>query len=1222
MTSTHSTSSSSSSLSSTTRSTSQSTSTLTAGSIAAALTNELQRNTNFLLSQLTNMENGTASATTNLGTMKAVELKGAPGNSSFVAAVVDGSAAAVVLPLETLGELGESAVLVLTTFDGPESSELGSPGQKAQTRASRPIQSATPAVDISIVDKDSFSAQEVQVRTPIFVRIAEVAPEPNWICAYLDGDTWSTEGVRLATPAELETAFGGQADTSGVWCATLHLSIFGAFIDILLDCTNANMLSQEGLREIVERQGWWMRPPALGVWLLLASSLLLIALGRLSDARLHRSGFWRDEYFLTDLPPVPESLPCLCGTSWFGSRKERQTTDDGDASHEEEVQEAEEASEAEEAEDSPAQRARGRRPSQSSLPSIMSQLSRLRAGIADPQSMQLRRDLLKRLKPNLAAGMQERVICRNTLWEVARQHNIHTSSIQTHIWGRSGWVQGSLAVQRSPQLKALAYALEETLPRAFVEVHTSRAQRLWAAMVASHPVYELWMCDLHMTAAKRAKIMMDCLLGSLAFVALFFSVDGTAVAARSPAECPIDQGSFLWYIFVAMLSILLNFVPRRLEIYLARRGFVQESRLNRRWQLRVRRLKDVGFWAFSLCLSGLHLVVVSAFLANMAEVDEGKWMFTFFVVLLRKFVLVPLLACLFSSLGTELSGWGQERIMPPRKLGLDLQLDGEETVPTAESDKQVWLDKVKELAGRGITIRQLLDFYVDLGHEVMKHFDPKKSTTHDVVRQAIIPRSLQLRDSRYLVVVVHRATGLSSLDLFSGSDPYCVVSVQGSGGVSKPWKGGGRTPYVSNDQNPVWEESFLVEDVLHEEVLYFSLWDHDFASKDDPLGNASLPVCNCWFGLRGVLDVRDGQEGGRLYVSIKAYETPDEAQAAWRPPEKALRFISGSGSLSAIRSSVRKQKSGGTPDDCFDLWDTDEGTAVGSRHAKKFIPSASRGVLAEDPHAQGEDEAATGEYHGYAYAAVMNGGRPHLAQKMVTHSWRNIFSHLIAAIVADALDVEKYDEIAKLLVNRKFSTLSDALRRKNSLDVRYWVCAFSVNQHAGICATPPPVDSTGHAIAPCRCTTPKHFAGDLSEMNKFDDMMAFLKRSLRQQGQVRLEQVIALETDFGLLTRVWCVAELVEANELHLQQAVKIHSASSRDVCLDRLVQLDVRSAEASFPADKELVLNKIHDVEDFNTRLQDLMLHRMESFLQTSRASTAADLFDEAILAVVNVAI
>ena len=34
----------------------------------------------------------------------------------------------------------------------------------------------------------------------------------------------------------------------------------------------------------------------------------------------------------------------------------------------------------------------------------------------------------------------------------------------------------------------------------------------------------------------------------------------------------------------------------------------------------------------------------------------------------------------------------------------------------------------------------------------------------------------------------------------------------------------------------------VLEDVLHEEVLHFSLWDHDFASKDDPLGNASLQV--------------------------------------------------------------------------------------------------------------------------------------------------------------------------------------------------------------------------------------------------------------------------------------------------------------------------------------------------------------------------------------------
>lgn len=33
-----------------------------------------------------------------------------------------------------------------------------------------------------------------------------------------------------------------------------------------------------------------------------------------------------------------------------------------------------------------------------------------------------------------------------------------------------------------------------------------------------------------------------------------------------------------------------------------------------------------------------------------------------------------------------------------------------------------------------------------------------------------------------------------------------------------------------------------------------------------------------------------------------------------------------------------------------------------------------------------------------------------------------------------------------------------------------------------------------------------------------------------------MEQVVAMEPDFGLLSRVWCIAELVEAKKLHLPQ--------------------------------------------------------------------------------------
>ena len=298
-----------------------------------------------------------------------------------------------------------------------------------------------------------------------------------------------------------------------------------------MDLRNANLLSEDGLKEIVERPGWWSRPPALGLWLLLAISLLLMALGALSDASVYRSGLWRDEYFLTDLPPAGGGSwsACLarlgrcCGSAVPGS-KEGSMPEAAESDRPADRLTDSPAADSPAA-DSPGDRAeeqeratstRGRRPSQSSLHSVLSQMSWLQAKLPEAQALQLRNDMLQRLKPQLTSSLQERVLCRNTLWEVARRHKIHASSIQTHIWGRSGWVQGSLAVQRSPKLKLLALELEEGLPRAFVRVHTSRCHRLRAAVVSSHPVYELGMLDLHMTAAKRAKIMLDCVLGSLA----------------------------------------------------------------------------------------------------------------------------------------------------------------------------------------------------------------------------------------------------------------------------------------------------------------------------------------------------------------------------------------------------------------------------------------------------------------------------------------------------------------------------------------------------------------------------------------------------------------------------------------------------------------------------------------------------------------------------------
>ncbi|CAK9013612.1 Synaptotagmin-4 [Durusdinium trenchii] len=493
---------------------------------------------------------------------------------------------------------------------------------------------------------------------------------------------------------------------------------------------------------------------------------------------------------------------------------------------------------------------------------------------------------------------------------------------------------------------------------------------------------------------------------------------------------------------------------------------------------------------------------------------------------------------------------------------------------------------------RGITIRQLLDFYATLP-SMMPHFDPDESTTHDVVRQAIIPMSLQIWSLRSFVVRVHSAK--CSKRGTRSSDGLCVVKVLDKELQHKPWRGGGQT--VASEQL-VWEEEILLEDVAKQEIIQFGLW-----MGQESLGEVQLKACVCWQGFYGSLTIKD--EETFFCVSVRPYDSVHEARAAmsssmWIPAPCGAR------SSSILRSSSRP----GLLDSGVDAERLE-----GVLEVRRFSTSSK---LTE--RRRGEDSKP-----GFAYATCANGGHGRLAQKMVTHAWGNKFSHLLGAVLADALQDATYDGVSRILKQGDTVSLFNKLQSKGKLDVPYWICALCVNQHAGICARPPPTDSTGHAIAPCECTTAKHFDGALSEMNKFDDMMIFLKRTLRQEARenhsdVQLEQVVAIDVDFNLLTRVWCVAELVAARDLHLHQAVQIHSAARRNSCLDKLQILDVREANASFPADKDLVLSKIDDVDDFNLSLQDLMLHRLQSFLHGNEVRAAANICDDVVLGLLTV--
>ena len=226
-------------------------------------------------------------------------------------------------------------------------------------------------------------------------------------------------------------------------------------------------------------------------------------------------------------------------------------------------------------------------------------------------------------------------------------------------------------------------------------------------------------------------------------------------------------------------------------------------------------------------------------------------------------------------------------------------------------------------------------------------------------------------------------------------------------------------------------------------------------------------------------------------------------------------------------------------------------------------------------------------------------------QSMVTHNWANTFAHLVGAILADALNENTYEDIAGQLASQaSLSKVRQRLLKKGRLDATYWVCAFSVNQHASICAgfgpDPPKDTAAWHAwdkkrydsvsmkeFPLCDCSQPKILShmNPACELNKFDDMMFFLSNKISSFGHV-----IIVDKEFQVFFRAWCVAEIVEGHVLDIPPKIKVFSENAVHCNYDLLSVLDVRDCSASSETDKDFILQKIGDVEAFNLKLQQLV--------------------------------
>ncbi|CAE7769402.1 unnamed protein product [Symbiodinium sp. CCMP2592] len=211
--------------------------------------------------------------------------------------------------------------------------------------------------------------------------------------------------------------------------------------------------------------------------------------------------------------------------------------------------------------------------------------------------------------------------------------------------------------------------------------------------------------------------------------------------------------------------------------------------------------------------------------------------------------------------------------------------------------------------------------------------------------------------------------------------------------------------------------------------------------------------------------------------------------------------------------------------------------------------------------------------------------------RMVTHHWANRFSDLVAVVVADGLGVKRWDSVVELLRSHGETSLKEQLEQK--VGAEYWICAICINQHASICGNSMGARDTvtGEVLPSCSCKTPKFFNDhpDECELNKFDDMMACLRRQY-----AGFLQVVAVDTDFSLFTRAWCVAELAEAHGSRLEQHIVLHSPQVLEEHSGHLNSLQVQECNASRAEDKQAILDKIgtqDDIDEFNRDLRQLLV-------------------------------
>jgi len=670
------------------------------------------------------------SRTTAVGNFTAVrlvteKLEGSPANMTINGP--HGEELSLSVPASAFKELGEDVVVIAGTIQ-PE---------VILDTLENSLELGTPVVSIKISNNSnsqSFAAVS-NLQEPILIRLSPRSPAPDSQgrvpkCAWLNENlnrvslwqqVWSPLSLlSYEQHMGLMNMWYGEGltridDENSFTCATTHLTVFagiyGDLADELADtikCSNAAVLSAQGLQRMSESSEWIMSPAALFLWGLVLFHMLLISVGMHFDVRASRRGLWGDEHFLVDDPDLSDpprgtlwekvkskladararaaEVPCLRNLPCARSQSTRRNNGKG-AKHQKEegwatvVANKQGIDNDKDGKDDEKNQAQlpdsgtvgiSQKIEQKFTDSVKGCLLKVIA-VKDhvcANDLQTSIDRLKEERLTEISGDQLELEWRSKTQGTDRDLEAgfcsgpqRTVSL-TKVSGGTN-IGGHFVLRRNSTLKFDEdQIVQDRVLKAFDEFNQRNFfVRVGIIFAADQPWLAFSRLNTRGTGSFAALVLAAHLLITFALDALFFTVEGVHDAKSDPECNPKDFWERAYRsVAVGFVSAILGEIPKLilLKLKLGSRSFMyfpQDDVAGRQRQLKKWKALDVGAWAWGICLCAVSVFFVAAFIANVGRDASSQWLVSSATSLVKTAVIDPIVTALLVVLMTTIYRW-------------------------------------------------------------------------------------------------------------------------------------------------------------------------------------------------------------------------------------------------------------------------------------------------------------------------------------------------------------------------------------------------------------------------------------------------------------------------------------------------------------------------------------------------------------------------------------